>query len=77
MKFEFLLINFGFYEISGGIHLARRPFLFGRQYFAQAEPGHIAKYVWMRIQVAQGRPDFLGKNAAGAKRDIAINDSYF
>ena len=43
---------------------------------AASKPGNIAKYARMRIQVAQGRPDFLSKNAAGAKRNIAINDRY-
>ena len=48
-----------------------------RCYITPAQPGHIAEYLRTRILVAQGRPNFLGKYAAGAKRDIAVNDRYF
>ena len=48
-----------------------------RGYITSAQPGHIAEYLGMRILVAQGRPNFLGENAAGTKRDIPVNDRNF
>ena len=48
-----------------------------RSYITSAQPGHVAENLWMWVVVAQGGPNFLGKNAAGTKRDIAVNNRNF
>ena len=49
----------------------------GRCYVAPAQPGDVAVNLGMWILIAQGGPNFLGKNAAGTKRNIPINDRNF
>ena len=48
-----------------------------RCYIAPSQPGDIAENLRVWIRIAQSRPDFLGKNAAGTKRDIPVNDRNF